>query len=193
MDCTPERIERSVKDCQAGIDYEENFRLLYECLYDRLRRYFEHQTKSPRDVAGELSQEVFFRVFTRSMANFRGEIPFVGYVYMVAHSVLIDYLRRQNTIKRTADKDAVSLEGGGDGDRPESPVDVAEHKRLLREALMKLPPQRRKCLIMSYEGYTNQETADALGLSRGAVSSHLTAARKQIKEYMASYSGEPNL
>ncbi|HEX8351350.1 MAG TPA: sigma-70 family RNA polymerase sigma factor, partial [Pyrinomonadaceae bacterium] len=178
------------------------------CLYDRLRRYFEHQTKSPRDVAGELSQEVFFRVFTRSMANFRGEIPFVGYVYMVAHSVLIDYLRRQNTIKRTADKDAVSLEGGGDGDRPESPVDVADHspnslpldaaidkqhKRLLREALMKLPPQRRKCLIMSYEGYTNQETADALGLSRGAVSSHLTAARKQIKEYMASYSGEPNL
>lgn len=132
MDCTPEQIRRSAEDCQAKQDFDANFSLIYECLLPKIRRFLESKN-IPRDIAEELSQDVFIRVF-KSMAGFRDEAPFEAWVYVIAQRVLADHWRGQNTKKRAGDKDALPLHGGGDGDRTESRIDVAERAASPRRA-----------------------------------------------------------
>ena len=56
-----------------------------------------------------------------------------------------------------------------------------ERRRILRGAVERLPPQRRRCIILwAYHELTYEQIAVAMRLSIGTVKAHLAQARQQL-------------
>ncbi len=66
---------------------------------------------------------------------------------------------------------------------PETDLLRAEASNLLLRVINALPPRQAQCVELYYlEGFTQQEVAERLGVSRPMVTQHLAAARKKLRE-----------
>ena len=73
-------------------------------------------------------------------------------------------------------------EQSGGGGQPLAGVLRRERRLLLRQAVDRLPEQRRKCITLwAYHGLKYEQIAAVLGLSLGTVKAHLAQARKQLE------------
>ncbi|MCB9332600.1 MAG: sigma-70 family RNA polymerase sigma factor [Lewinellaceae bacterium] len=73
------------------------------------------------------------------------------------------------------------------GEEPPVPEDdtpdvYEEERDMLNQALQYLDAKCRELLRMDYEGYSNQEIADASGLSRRAITKRLTRCRNRLRD-----------
>jgi RNA polymerase sigma factor (sigma-70 family) len=69
------------------------------------------------------------------------------------------------------------LEAVPDAESAEASVERDEASRLLMEAVRSLPDRQRECVVLRYFlECSTAECADALGISEGAVKSHLHRA-----------------
>ncbi len=191
MKCDSQQVEQAVKDYQAGKDCEENFRLIYECCRRRVFSAFNRRNFTP-DQCHDLTQEAFSRVY-KSIAEFRGEIPFSDWVIRkVAVSVYKDELRRRKAQKR--DQPEVSLDGVGDDDeiralslesRDPSPLHELLDKELWQrvdEALARLPQQMGSCMKLHLrQGRSAGEIAVILNLSINTVKAHLREGKAKLR------------
>lgn len=106
--------------------------------------------------ADEIFQEVWLRVI-RKASRYRRD-RFRGWVYRIAHNLMIDYARRR--------KPNLSLDmptGGAEGltlaeslpSRERSPADEAKGKELerrIRQAVSQLTPEQREVFLLRMEG-----------------------------------------
>jgi RNA polymerase sigma-70 factor (ECF subfamily) len=61
-------------------------------------------------------------------------------------------------------------------------------QRLIAQHVSALPPRQREVLVMlAYEGFTVEETAQTLGISPGNVHATLHHARVRMREALAAY------
>lgn len=71
------------------------------------------------------------------------------------------------------------------GERPEQEFERLERRRLLHEALQKLPEKLRSVLILTYfEQLSGQQAAAILGLTEAALWQANSRARKQLKKHL---------
>lgn len=77
---------------------------------------------------------------------------------------------------------------GGSGAPPPSPeaeVERVEQAETVAAAVAALPRRQRECVVLAYyEGCDEAETAEALGISRGSVKTHLHRARASLAEVL---------
>lgn len=190
--CDSRKIEQAVRDIQSGQEPEDNFRSIYDCFRTRILSFFLKRNRD-RDLCHDLTQKVFLRVYT-GMSSFRGEVPFGAWLFQIAVNVQRDNLRSRATEKRAGYN--ISLDGGGNGeeelrlDPPDlspgsQPLDMLldeESRRLLYDALMQLPEQMRKCLILRvYQERSYKEIASVMGISVETVKAHLHQGRARMK------------
>ena len=158
---------------------------LFDRYHARLFAYFARLT-GRRDASDDLVQETFVRMLKYS-ASFRGDGPFVVWMYRVARNVWTD---------------------AGRGRRPEAPLDVDradpgatalerlvrdERLDLLRRALLELDDDDREVLVLCrFEGLRFDEIGALLGCSAGAakVRAHRALARLRDR-YFAIEGGRP--
>jgi RNA polymerase sigma factor (sigma-70 family) len=157
--------EKSVDNNKAAIA-----RLVekHEC---ELRRFLRSSIRNPADV-DDIVQDVFCRVL-RDNRVLKSTAP-RAYLYKVARNLLIDRYR-QNKIRSNVDKsraqDIVALSD------TRSSLNYNEMTVAYQDALSELPDQCRKVFLMrSYDGLTNSEIAELLGLSMRMVQKHLVKA-----------------
>lgn len=194
MNCTKEQIELAIAECQAGNDFDENFRTIFVCCYERVVRYFKAQRIKKAADCEDLTQDVFLRVY-RHIGSFRREASFETWLFAIARRRFLDYLREQRLTNQAGHampetfneeheqlaRDIVDLSLGSN---PGEMILDDEFKKIYLEALNSLPGQMRKCMWLCLEGHTYQQIADLLGLNRGTVSKHLYDARERIKAYV---------
>ncbi len=130
------------------------------------------------DNAEDILQEVFVKIHTR-IHTLRDEEKLPGWIYQIARNAIYDYYRVQrDTLALQALPDAPDFsaeEMFGDSA-------VEELLPCIREMVEHLPAEYRQALILTeYEGLSQKELAERLGISYSGAKSRVQRAREKLK------------
>lgn len=136
--------------------------------------------------AEDVAQEAFLRAWQKAPDWRVGEARFSTWLYRVVVNLCLDRKRR---------KPMAPLEAAGDplDPTPSAELRLAEDQRarLVASALASLPDRQRAALVLSYyEGVSNVEAAEALGVSVSALESLLVRARKALRAELERHRSE---
>lgn len=172
-----------VRRLRAGDEraLEEVFRAHYAGMCAFVRRF----VFAP-DIAEELVQDVFFKLWTRRETL--SEIDALRtYLFRAARNTALNHLRRKKLENAWEEQEAARGEpittGATDDGASTSEVAVA-----VNEAIGRLPTRCREIFLMSREGgMTYGEIAHALGISIKTVETQMGRALKSLRLSLARY------
>tara|TARA_B100000508_G_scaffold89892_1_gene70021 strand:- start:274 stop:861 length:588 start_codon:yes stop_codon:yes gene_type:complete len=152
----------------------DEFAFLYEKYVDKIFNYFWYRVGHDRDVAEDLTQEVFVRAY-KHLDKFQiRKTSYASYLLTIAHNVLVNYYRSPKPI---------SIESTG-VDVPEeiwSDIETKDNLRSMWRAIQHLPSNERDMLYLKYQkGYKVKDIAKIVGKSENAVKLTLSRARKKL-------------
>ena len=157
----------------------EKLSILFERHHRMLFHFFQRMTSNPT-LSEDLVQEVFLRVL-RFRHTFRGESQFTTWMYQIARNAAMDHFRKRKNEKSWDEEDMeepVSQEPGH-ADKMEQD----EETILLREALSRLPAEKRELLILSrYQGLKYEQIAGILSTNVATVKVRVYRAVKELGE-----------
>jgi RNA polymerase sigma-70 factor (ECF subfamily) len=168
--------------CLAEGD-EEAFVALYNKYFGKIYYSSLKMTQS-ETTAQDITQNVFLKIWnTRRQLDPKQN--FAAYISVMCRNAIFDTFKKaalDETLKQELQQLAVADSGEPEDDFYE------EYKKLLSEAIGKLPFQRRivfeRCKLQE-QSYA--EVALALGISRSTVQDHIVKANKTIREYLHNY------
>jgi RNA polymerase sigma-70 factor (ECF subfamily) len=147
-----------------------------------------------RALAEDLAQDTFVKALN-ALDSYRPEFKFSSWLFKIANNAAIDHLRRRQL-------DTLSLDGGPDAvspqqvaettprvvDRGESPLQEVEARELgtaIEQAIGKLRPEYRACIILRHiEDRPYEDIAQILDLPLGTVKTYLHRARAELMEIL---------
>jgi len=163
----------------------------------------EHQLKvintcfrflNNKEDAEDIAQEVFLEVH-RSIDKFRGEAKLSTWIYRIAVTKSLDFIRKKKRKKRMGhlkrilgvDEELDKLPANNMDD-PERALEKEERVKILEEALNSIAENQRTAIILSkYDGYSNQEIAEIMDTSISAVESLIHRAKKNLEKKLYYY------
>ena len=127
-------------------------------------------------AADDLLQEVFIRIH-QNMVRLRESERIHSWVYQIARNAIIDHYRsrRNLTILPEVLPDPTDL-----FQAPDAAQELTGSIRQMVEALPE--PYRQALLLTEFEGLSQQELADRLGISLSGAKSRVQRARQRIKD-----------
>lgn len=165
---------------------ETTFRKIYDDHHQKLYGYFLKKTHSG-DLSEELVQETFIKLW-RYRANLNSELPLSIQLFRIARTACIDLLRKnarsplalvttENLIETADQRSWVDEPARGDG-----AAEAMDGLSRVRSVLGKLSPMRRRIIEQRLEGFSNQEIAANLSISKKTVENQLNRAFSEIKK-----------
>ncbi len=156
---------------------------------DDLVRFFAARLRS-MTAAEDLVQDLYVRVASLNPGE-PVENP-SAYLYRLASNLMLDRLRSD---KRSTARDGAWLQShrtemGGESiaDEPSAEQTVSARQRLARmaTAIAALPPKTRRAFeLHKLEGLTQEETAQAIGVSRKTVEKQIAVALQRLAAKLA--------
>lgn len=141
-----------------------------------------------REDAEEVSQDVFVKAY-RSLADFRGDSKFSTWLFTIARTSSITFLRKKKleTVSIDNEKTAVQLEN-----RESSfSANVVEQKsriKMVNEAIQLLSPDDAQIITLFYKAEQSlEEMGKILGMEPNTVKVKLHRARVRLKEKMEKH------
>lgn len=141
-----------------------------------------------RDIAEELTQEVFIRVFNNAK-QYKPQADFQTWLFTIAKNVSLNELRRHKTSSLSTDIPS-NVEGVGKdlqvedkhAQRPDQQMIQNENVVIIRSAINSLPENQRLAVILRrYDHFTYEEIAKTMETSIKAVKSLLNRAKESLK------------
>jgi len=143
--------------------------------------------------AEDITQDVFIKVF-ENISSFKGESKFSTWLYKIATSKALDFLRSRKRKKRFGFMK--SLFGNGHEEEPQLAdfyhpgvkLDNKERSVVLFKAIGKLPENQKAAFTLhKLEGLSYQEISEVLNTTVSAVESLMSRAkvnlRKELEEF----------
>ena len=132
----------------------------------------------PRE-AEDIAQEAFLRLVNKAPRwDPDGGAKLKTWLYRVVVNLCIDRKRKHLPVPLEELPELPDLAEGGPADRDRG-LDI---KYAVRAALDALPPRQRSAVVLNYyQGFTNREAGELLGVSAEAVESLLARARRALK------------
>ena len=152
---------------------------LYDRHFHRVYAYVIRRTGS-RTEAEDITSQVFERALS-NLARFewRG-VPFVAWLYRIAHNLVANHHRTHSRWKLTSLEDLELT--GKPADGPERVAEVNERKRALWSAIRRQPEERQRLLILKYaDRLSNEEIGEAMGRTESAIKSLYFRTLKALK------------
>ena len=163
----------------------------------------EHQRKvlntcyrflNNKEDAEDLTQEVFLEVY-KSISSFRGESKISTWIYRIAVTKSLDFIRKKKRKKRfTILKRVFSDDNikSGIPDKtnlnPDKKVEEQDRIRILNEALESLPQNQRAAFTLSkYDEMSYKEIAEILNTTIPSVESLIHRAKNKLKKKLFYY------
>lgn len=161
--------------------------MLYDHLIDKIYSYLYYRMGNVQD-AEDLTTRVFMKVL-ENIDNYENTgVPFSAWVYRIAHNFMANYhrdlsRRREQFIEDMPD---IQLRSTNKND-PVRLVESVEAKRLLLEAIRRLPSDRQQLILLKFiDGLPNAQIGDIMGRSEGAIKSlyhrTLIALREELHD-----------
>jgi len=137
--------------------YDQYAPLIYAYLYRRVR---------DAQLAEDLTGEVFVRVLQAIQSEQFWHISFRGWLYRIAHNLLVDHYRKQPPVPMLAlDEQLVAAQGD-----PDSALAEKLSRQDLLAAISQLTPNQQQVLVLRFgEELAAREVAEVMGKSVGAV------------------------
>ena len=141
---------------------------------DRLRGFIGKRVSSTAD-ADDLLSEVFVKVHTR-IDSLEDEARLAPWLFQITRNTLTDYYRRRPAPQ--SGLDGVDAAAGEDDYEAAALI-----SRSLRDLVDRLPAKYREAVVHTeFEGLTQVEMADSLGLSVSGAKSRVQRARTMLRD-----------
>jgi RNA polymerase sigma-70 factor (ECF subfamily) len=154
---------------------ENDWDQLVETLGPRLYRYFGF--KGAREVASDLTQEVFLRLFVKIEKYDPSQGPLIAFSMGIAHNVWLESRRNRRDHEDINDHHLVS---DNDPYLHQEKKDQAEKLKTLMRDLSQV--QQDTLYFYFDEELTTKQIGDILGIPEGTVKSHLYRAKEFLCE-----------
>ncbi len=146
------------------------------------------------ETSEDITQEVFIEVF-RSVKKFRAESNLLTWIYRIAITKSLDYLKSQRRKKRFAAIKSLFEEDGvetniqsTDSEGPERVLEDKDRMKVLSWAMDSLPEKQKIAFTLSkYDEMSYKEIADILNSSISSVESLIFRARTNLKKKLYFY------
>ena len=156
----------------------DRFSALYDTFNHQLCAFICGRIPDERD-AEDILQEVLIRVHAR-MGTLRDENKLVSWLYQIARNAIADYYRRRRPNLVELDETLAA-----DESLPEEENAVARLAPSMRELVDALPATYREALLLTeYQGLTQRELSERLGISFSGAKSRVQRARGKIKDML---------
>ncbi len=165
---------------------KQDFSKVYDEFYPKIVRYL---TRLVGEIEAEdAAQETFVKI-DRSLESFRGESSLSTWIYRIATNTAMDHLRRlssKRSLQTPEDKDLSSDEDAGPIDSKPLLDMLLIRKDMndcIRGVVESLPGDYSTVLVLSeFEGLTNSEIAEVIGISLDTVKIRLHRARTKLRK-----------
>jgi RNA polymerase sigma factor (sigma-70 family) len=141
-----------------------------------------------REDAEEVAQDVFVKAY-RSLADFKGNSKFSTWLYTVATTTSITFLRKKKLEVQSLDNEQVFASADNiDGGMSANQVEHKSKVNMVNQAIKMLNADDAQVITLFYKGEQNlEEIAAILGKETNAVKVQLHRARGRLKEKMQKY------
>jgi RNA polymerase sigma-70 factor (ECF subfamily) len=160
---------------------------LYDYFSDKVHRYFltrVHDAWLADDLAGDTWAKVARSIGTFDGANATGA-GFTGWLFSIAHSVLVDRGRKASRQPELLRGDWLGLDSADTADTPEQHVSRRAAARALADAVNQLGEAHRRVLTHRFfSGLSVAETAAVLGKTPEAVRKAQHDALKKLRQML---------
>ena len=143
----------------------EAFGDLYKRYMNQLYRYIFYRIGDSR-LSEDFTETIFLKVWENLPSFDPSRISFKGWIFRVAHNLLVDYYRTRK-MQQSLDEDFEFLDPQKS---PEDQMIALEREALVVSALKELKQEYQDVLTLRFvNGLSHSETAKALDRSIGAV------------------------
>jgi RNA polymerase sigma-70 factor (ECF subfamily) len=140
-----------------------------------------------RELAADLSQDVFMKVFTM-LDRYDSSYAFSSWLFKITSNLCIDHLRKRRveTYPMEApiegDDKEFSRQYEAPDPTPETQLIRKEQMEYLNEAVEELPPHYRMIILLRHqENLSYDEIAETLDIPLGTVKARIHRAREMLK------------
>lgn len=138
-----------------------------------LRRFVGHRVADPH-AAEDIVQDVFLKL-VRRLQQPHDEGRLHAFVFQVARNAVIDHYRTRRPGAELPD----DLAAGGDAEGAAMAPLCASFRNFVHGLP---PPQREALLLTEYEGLTQKQLADRLGIAPSTAKSRVQRGRAKLKQ-----------
>jgi RNA polymerase sigma-70 factor (ECF subfamily) len=141
-----------------------------------------------REDAEEVSQDIFVKAF-RSLADFKGASKFSTWLYTIATTSCLTFLRRKKLAALSLDNEKVfAVAENLDGGMPANGIEQKNRVLMVNEAIKMLSPDDAQIITLFYKGEQSlEEISKIMGKETNAVKVQLHRARTRLKEKMQKH------
>ena len=138
-----------------------------------------------REDAEEVAQDVFVKAY-RSLADFRGESKFSTWLYTIANTTSITFLRKKKLDVHSLDNEKVfEVADSKDSGFRANLVEQKSRVNMVNEAIAMLSPDDAEIITLFYKAeQTLEEISKILRLETNTAKVRLHRARTRLKEKM---------
>lgn len=162
-----------------------------EHLYDRYARIVYAtalRMLGNAELAEDIVQETFWRVWRRSGSFAIGRGQVAGWIFGIAHNLCIDELRRQRsrptTVQHEQEEQAILDQLDAQSDVVGAAIE-RERRRIILQALAQIPPEQREVLELAYfRGLSQSEIAQRLNSPIGTVKTRTRLALQKMRDLL---------
>jgi RNA polymerase sigma-70 factor (ECF subfamily) len=142
---------------------------------ERLGQFIRSRVADPA-TAEDIRQDVFLRIQKR-LGQLRDPAKLQGWLYLIARNAIIDHYRtRKETVELP---ESLPTESNGDDN------ELEELKAAFRRMIYGLPqPYREALLLTEFDGLTQQQLAERVGISLSGAKSRVQRGREQLKQML---------
>mgnify|MGYP002619776626 FL=1 len=152
------------------------FRALYEAFAPRLTG-FVIRFGCNREEADEIVQETFVRVW-QHRHNINPDASFSTYIITIAKNIIYNQVRHAAVRDKYLQQISSQVTA-----HDHSPVNMRELQAFIAKAMQLLPDKCRLIFRKSrLEGYSNQQIADEMSISKSTVENQINKAQKIIRK-----------
>jgi RNA polymerase sigma-70 factor (ECF subfamily) len=192
-----EHISKNREDLQLMTKVAGRDQSAFEQLYDRyspvVYTMVVRIVKTP-GIAEDLLQEIFLSIWTKSSSFSEARGSVYTWIMTLARNRSFDYLKSKERASRSGGVDEETFLNLPDTSHLADPLNAAissEHEDRMREGLGLISKEQRTIIELSYyEGYTQAQIAERMGLPLGTVKTWmrqgLMILRTHLKEHLAS-------
>ncbi|REL36395.1 RNA polymerase sigma factor [Thalassotalea euphylliae] len=134
------------------------------------------------DDAMDLMQDIFIAVY-RNLSTFRGDSPFKGWLFKIAHYRCIEYYRKKRPLQ-SIDDVPEQVDESQDACL-DTGLTQGQQSQALHQAMQRLAFNQKIMVEMKFfQQFTFEEIAQQLGISTNTAKSRLYSALDKLKDYL---------